>query len=505
MPSISLDQTPIIARPLKDFFVIIGFWIVVGIGLSLAVWLIPIEPTRPDSLTVAQALASLAFVFLLPGAFMLWLMRRLRLVADARGLTIYRAFKTQFIGWHEIEDYELRAAPQAATARESWIRAHEKWQRLPQLHANLDALRARIQREATSSHAREWQLNIARDDAHNWPKTYVYRDPSGRKGFATIIALLLLYVGLTLGRTSPATSIDIIRDIWNNLEWWGRLGFAAMPLIGLGVVALLLLPQFAIMRAKKTLGRQIIRADQISLTLLDGDAQTRIEWSEITDYYFEDASGPITLHQCVAQSASERIVFRLEIDNYGELKALIRVRAVNAKSRDWRALESADSDTLGGENSLWLGGVAGIGRKVYHYRTRTMRAIIGLGAAILCVLVFGSVSSMLRRGWNSQDIWVLLIFVVPVAIATILGALAFRFSSIQTDENGLFQRGIWGARALRWDEIEAFYYQGYFYEVKGQSTIIRYSDVAARKILQDEIEARSGHKMRRPNSSVGEE
>ena len=493
-------KPPVFARPDRNLYVIIGIWALAGVGISLAVWLIPSEPTpaRPDAITPAQILAMMTAIFFLPCAVMVWLMRRLRLAADARGLWIRSFFKTQFIEWQGIEDYELRPPARYGQQTDlSWICAKEKWQRLPTLHDNMDALRARIQAEATSSRAREWQLNIARDDTDDWPRVYAYRDPSGRRSFWLAFAGLLLYFGYAFSGAFSSDAPATIRYVWDGLEGWGRVAFVLAPLLFLAMFALWLLPIYAAMRAKKGLGAPTIRADQTGLTRPDAESQTRIAWAEITDYFIEDVKGPMTLHQCVVESASTRLVFQHEITGFIELKTMVEARAVNAKSSEWLARESADDDTLGGEPSLWTGGAPGVGRKIYHYRTRTTRAMIFLGGAMMTIMLVAGISSYLRERWVLSELLIPLVFFVPFATLTLGGALAFWRASIQTDENGLTQISIWGERFLRWDEIESFTCYDYFYQVKGATTVIRYGTVAASDTLRAEIEARSGHKMSR--------
>ena len=492
-------QPPVFARPQKELYVIIGIWAIVGLGLLLTIWLIPVKSTRPDAVTSAQFSVLLAVIFLLPCFIFLWLMRRLCVVADARGLWFRGALRQSFVPWQNVEDYELRPPLQSGAFKSRWIRHDAKWRRLPQGFAPMDALQTRIRDEAKWSRAREWQLNIERADG-NWPKTYAYADPSGRRAFGFAVAGALFICGASYWPVFSPQSLESTRLIWNNLELWGRIGSLLMPLIVLLLLALLLWPHLAILRAKQRLGHQIISADRDGLTLLDGKSQTRIAWPEVTDYGIEDAPGRFCLPQYVVESAYARVVFRREIESSGELKALVRAQAVNAQSNDWRARESADSDTLGGETTLWPSGTVGVGRKVYHYRTRIARALLGLGGAMLLVFpirILGLVP--LRDGQmpTTPDRLIGLVFVVPVVALTLGGALAFWRASIQTDDDGIYQRGIWSQRFLRWNEIETFTFNGYFYTVKGVGAPIRYWLVAASESLQAEIEDKSGVKMRR--------
>lgn len=509
MPADNDNATePIISQPKSDFYGFIILLAICGIIVAGAGFFAWHESERYTIQDLWIGLTAIFALFFVPCIFMLWLMRHLCVLADARGLHIRGAFKTRFIPWRDIEDYELRPSPHAATARLSWICANGKWQRLPQLYTDMKSLRARIQTEATASRARDWQLSVERDDAQNWPKTYAYRDPSGRLTFALAFGGLLLYFGLSFGRVFSPGSIQTTRLIWNNLDFWGRFGSLLMPLLVLAMFALWLLPIYSVMRAKKRLGAQIISADQNALTLIDGAEQTQIAWHEITDYFLEDAKGPLTLHQCAVESANARLIFRRKIANYNELKALITARAINAKSDVWRSNESADSDTLGGAASLWSGGVAGVGRKVYHYRTRTTRAVLLFGAVMFLGIAARILAGIpLSNGQmpTAIDRYIGLIFVVPIIPLLVGGALAFWRASIQTDADSILQRGIRGERFLKWSEIEAFTFNGYFYSVRGANTTIRYGTVAASDTLQAEVEARTGLKMRRTDRNESDE
>ena len=493
------NPEPLWVRPRSDFYAFIVLVAICGVIVAIAMIFAARSSTQSNPMPLWAAFALGGALFWLPCLLMLWLMRRLCLVADACGLWFRGLWKKRHIPWRDIEDYELRPSPQSGSTRFAWICHDKKWRRLPQGYAHQEELRARIQVEAQWSRAQEWQLGVERADG-NWPKTYAYRDPSGRKTFALIVVAMLFVFGVTFGQVLSPKSLETTRLIWNDLEWWGRAGSVLMPILVLFLFALWILPHYSILRAKQNLGQQIISADRDALTLIDGETQTRIAWHEVTDYFIEDAPGALTLHQAVVESAHSRIVFRHEIENINELKALIRSHAVNAKSDDWRARESADSDTLGGKLTLWPSGEVGVGRKVYHYRTRTMRALLVLGGAMLLVLpirILGLVP--LREGQlpTTPDRLIGLVFVAPVVALAVGGALAFWRASIQTDETGIYQRGVWSERALRWSEIEAFTFNGYFYALKGADTTMRWGAVAASDTLQAEIETRGGAKLRR--------
>ena len=499
----SNDETPpLVARPQSDFYAFVILVALCGVGMMATAFFTTGSSVQAGTLSQWGAVALVSALFGLPCLIMIWLMRRLCIVADARGLWFQGAFKKSFIAWQDVEDYELRPPLAAGHANLSWIKYRGQWKRLPLGYASQARLRARIQSAAKWSRAQEWQLSVERDEAHQWPKTYAYRDPSGHKALWGSVALVAFLVAILLGNAIANDGFSTARLTWENLDLWGRIGFAMMPLVALTIATLMTFPHYLVFRIKQRLGRHIIRADREAITLIDGSAQTRIAWPDVSDYFVEEVPGALTLHQAVVQSAEARLVFWHEIENLAELKALVKTKAVNAQSSDWRAREGADSDTLGGETTLWPSGIVGVGRKVYHYRTRTGRAMLALGATMLLVFVAGYAASLMRGRTPELSEGIAALIFLPIAALTLVGALAFWRASIQTDETGIYQRGIRGERDLKWDEIESFSFNGYFYTVKGTRTAIRYGLVAASEILRAEIEARSGAKLRhagRPN------
>ena len=478
-------------------WVVIGIWATVGIGCNVALAVQMNAPqAAPRGLTLLEASVMLALVFHLPALVAAWLMLRLRIVAGERGLEFRGAFATRFTAWRDLEDYELRASPQVATSRLTWICAGGKWRQISQFYAPLQALRARIQTEARWSRTQLWQFNIERDDALKEPKTYAYRDPTGGKMFGWVavglsLCVVLVSDGFGLWATTPGFRGDA-------LEKWGRIATIFLPL---------LLAHYAIFRTRKRQNAPPIRADQNGLSLVDAPTPTHIAWDEITDYGIEDPKGAVTMPQYVVEGTGKRLFFQREITDFGELQALICALAINASSCEWLHRESTDKDILGGEPSLWPGGVAGVGRKIYHYRTRTLRALLFLGSSIVLICVVPLIVAFTSGNYANRlgdQIGVTLSMAI-IGFVTGLGWLAFWRASIQTDENGVLHRNIWGERFLPWDEIEAFTFNGYFYALKGARATIRYGLVAAEQSLRAEIEARTGLKMNRTGRRTDDE
>ena len=484
------SAAPLISHPKTEFWVLIGFWALIGIGLWVSVAMAAIN--RPQTAfpgaTAWQIFVVLAIFFYLPCALGAWLMRRLRIVADENGLHFRGLWKSRSVAWASIEDYELRLAPQA-TLPQSWICSDGQWHRLSRLYAHRARLHERIVQRARHSRARAWQLDALREDGP-WPQIFVYRDTATWKLALPLVALSLLMFALPF--FSPSSS---------NAAWRARapaewLDLLARPLVMVALFGLLALPGCLRLRAKRRLLSQEIVADREALTWFDGQNSTRILWADIADYYKADAPGFLALPRCIVQGGAARVVFGRDIERGQELCALIVARARHAACSGWHYHEDADSDTLGGAASLR----AQNGRKIHHYRTRTARAMLLFGAVVLLILpvrILGLVPLSNGQMPTLADRMVGLIFVVPVVALTLGGVLAFWRASIQTDAEGVHQRGIWSARFLAWREIEAFTFNGHFYTLRGADTTIRFWLVAAFDSLRAEIEERSSATLQR--------
>ncbi len=437
-----------------------------------------------------------------------------RIVADAGGLWIYGWHPRRFIAWNAIEDFELRlptsnqgGARDASGTRAS--RAHlksgGKWRHISDLYLPRQPLLDRIARDAKWATAREWNYAETRDDG-DWPKHFEYRDTSGWRlagmyfllaiGFSSQIWVDFLFKGITPFLTA-------IAQMWSFLSFWGRVGLVATPFLMCGSLPLIVLAQYpAILKRRRTLGQKII-ATREEISLFRDGRKISLKWDEIDSYHLETLPGHFQPDKGVMEAGQARIEFITGISDTKSLLALVQNRATGATTTQWLHKNGADEDVLGGAASLYRGGNVGVGPKIHHYRTRTSRAMLPLGALmsalLLLSLAMGNRSGTPRTG---AETGMLLFFSACVAIPTLWGVLRVCFSHLQCEGDGLRQHSFLGERFLRWDEIESLVFNGHYYRVTGRRQKIRFGLVADCEGLVAEIEKRAGVECKRDGNAV---
>ena len=83
-----------------------------------------------------------------------------------------------------------------------------------------------------------------------------------------------------------------------------------------------------------------------------------------------------------------------------------------------------------------------------------------------------------------------------LGLPTIWGLCGWFFSAAESGESGLKNRGIWGQRSLRWDEIKEWGYNGFCYSVRGSRATLRYGIVADFGGLEARLKERAPDKQR---------
>ena len=121
---------------------------------------------------------------------------------------------------------------------------------------------------------------------------------------------------------------------------------------------------------------------------------------------------------------------------------------------------SAESDVLGGAASLWSSRREGVGKRVYHYRTRTNRSLLSLALFFAVVPVL----SILIQQWagiaaksSFMSATGLPLF---LGLLVILGIWQYSKARIETDSEGITQRTLAGTRYFAWAEIIDYYQSG---------------------------------------------
>ena len=345
--------------------------------------------------------------------------------------------------------------------------------------------------------AHRFERRETRDDAQ-WPKTFAYRDVSGWQLVAVYFGLTFALAALSFVQAATYgldAFIARYSAMWNGMSWLERGGFVLIQLMLFGALPLTILASYPATVTRRRWLDKSVEATPETLTFREADGQTTVRFDEITDYFLELLPGHFQDDLCVVEVGKRRFEFLSGIADSQLLRALVGERAVNANAKSWRHAAGRDGDILGGEQSLWRGANIGVGAKIHHYRTRFNRIALVFGLALTLMMwvrpLFGGVRGGALVMPQTED-WVMaLIFSVLIGLPTLWGWLGWFFSAVERDESGLKQRGIWGRRELRWDEIEAWGYNGFCYFVRGAGTTLRYGIVADWAGLQAELQKRA--------------
>jgi hypothetical protein len=449
-------------------------------------------------------------LFGLPALGGAWYLAHCRIVAGSDGLLLRGFFKSNFVLWSQIEDYELRvpSPSQSKTGLpEAFLQIGGKWRKINRVYVPYDGLLERIAQEAKWSKARAWQRDDLREDG-DWPKTFAYPAESGWKvaGMAIGVFLVLTFL-LTLqafaGGIKVATSN--IAMTWSGLSGWGRVAFVLVPFLLPAAYSLIIWAQYpALLTRRRYHGQQIV-ATLNGLTFTKNGTDTSMRWDEIESYHLEMIPGHFQPTLGVIESRRDRIEFVSGIMGDKTLSALVAARARNAKTREWRHLGGVSDEVLGGAASFWKGGNVGVGPQIRHYRTRSARAFLWFGGLYTGAVCFQLTTKRLGNGrpMSPADFWLDVGIVVFVCVIMLLGILAYQFAAVRCEEDALVKSGIFGERSMRWSEMTKLEFNGYVLVVTGEKRKIRVAALVADFAgLKAEVEKRTGLTAKRNNNAV---
>ncbi len=337
-----------------------------------------------------------------------------------------------------------------------------------------DALKRFIAQHAPAAPACEWATLGTRPDA-DFPQTFGYHSAENWQRAWVAAAQVGMSAGVLVFFIGPK-----VPRIIGEMGWaWGLSMIAVMILVMAGLpllmVCVAVLPTF--LDARRRRGEAIV-ADRDGLVWTDERTARRVvlPWGDITDYGIGEPIGRLrggSYRRIVRGGAKgEEITFSFALANAAILCEIIAKQAVNARAHaaadgKWRSLTpGADVDVLGGEGARWTGGVAGVGGRVFHYRTRTNRAMLWfLWAFALIVLLTISLnaSGMTQaRSDNGGDAVIGTLTFLMTATAA-YATWRYYAGRVVTNGDGVTQYAPTGRRFLRWKDITD-------YEVKGEAS-----------------------------------
>ena len=481
---------------------VLAIWEAFGVFFSIGAFF----AANPQDFWPMQSVATL--ICHLPVALGALWVARLRLDAEESGLRVRGFARTRFIPWQDIEDFGFQLSPsnqQNAAPLAVVVTPARTW-KFSRMWKPFDELLELIARHATRAKTREWGT-IGTRECDDGRQTFRHRDTPNWQiaayfcGFSALMALRVT------GGTSPQTIIANMTPMWNSLSVAGRFAFVSS--MSFGVFALpgvLIAAHFMGLRQKRRMLEVEIVATRDGLELWNGPSRRVCSWREVERFELEPVRGSLQLPLCVVWARGQKFEWHSGIEQGRLLREIVRVRSLNASTKSWKYPPGRSEDNLGDELSQWPSGVVGIGPKRYGYHTRTNRALLAGGLVMLTAFGFGSATSLYQRGYAWADVPSALVACAlfsPVFLLVIGGLVAWNRAWVETTDEELRHHSLFGPRALRWDSVRRVSFDGYHLAIKGEGRTIRLGLVADFDHLVEEIETKSGVKMKRTDRKSG--
>ena len=373
--------------------------------------------------------------------------RRGAIIADETGLRWRRFGGWKCVGWDEVSDYSGRQYRKSASktiiaavieTTAGRIKFGSEW-------TYSELLLEAVEQRATVAMAREWGL-IGTRSCDPWPRVFGYDTFSNRWSPRLLLKLSLMFVVYVL--VKPALSLTGLAAL---VGWRMTLTTAALYLLLTLPLAILLLvrPLLDYRAVQKRLGERVTLTRE-GLVFEGGTRHIEARWEEVTGYRIV-GTGKYTV-----ETGSGAFDFLSSIGNSLLLRENIRLYAIEAADTEWKV--RADADALGGEAARWSGGQVGVGARVFHYRTRTVRAWLWYGVLLLVILC-GMVAVIFFNSATGSLLDLLPFALIMLALAAVLlkGWQTYRCGGIHLDEDGLMQMTPLGQTRLPWGQISDFY------------------------------------------------
>lgn len=490
----TIDAVPVCSRPAKVAWVFVAFFTVMG-GLSLSLpWM------EPRSREVGALMASgfMASFFLIPALVCAVWTARGRIIADDWGLRWRGLGRWRSAEWDNVQDYydklpsksnRISSGPEMVVETSAGrLTFSREW-------TPHQAIRDVIEQRATCARAKSWGVKGTRPE-DDWPHVFHYDTRDNRTTLWVLSGCLLLLYGMMLGRAIPKT-VEWVRELG-----WG-LGLAPV------LVMLILLFTYSLMfwvgaflpLEAKQRKHQRITVSLSHLRYEDTGRTFEIAWRDVSDYFlasFPAKIAPGYLYRVVTNTGS--FDFTAALSEASLLRIIIPLYATGAKTKQWRSHD--DFDLLGGQRSRWSGGCEGVGERVFHYRTRTNRALLWLFAffALIPLIPF-AVDPWLGLPIR-DDTGAILTTCALMGAAWLWTFWRYQTARVLIDSRGIIQNTMQGTRCVAWDEVQDYYKSGsdmfiYGNIVSTEGRVRFWLGIADAEELQDEIARRAVHSQSR--------
>ncbi len=436
-------------------------------------------PPSPMETAVWEAIAGACLLLALGVA---WWLARACVVADASGLRWRGVGPWKSARWEDVRDfYERSTRAGAESTTVSAVKTASGEVGVTSLWSGADALREQVELRAVHSLTHVWEA-LGTRAVDPWPRVFDYDTLENRWAPRLWLKLFLVYVVYVL--VKPAMQLPAMAGL---MGWATTLLTAGLYLLLVGSLGLIFLIPLAQYRAA---GRR--KAERITVSLggivfEDGSRRVEAVWADVTGYGMAYGKGAAVRY--TVETRQGAFDFLANIRQTAVLRAVIQRYAAESADQEWCL--RADPEALGGEAARWSGGAAGIGARVFHYRTRSYRAMLPLALCLTFGLLAVSAGLGLLPGASvAGEAW-------GAAVCAALyfgGWYAYRTCSIQADEEALTRVTPLGRHRLRWDQVENYFLTGEQSQgvVQGRGESLRFgSGIVGSEELKSEIVRRA--------------
>ena len=454
-------------------------------GLAVAVFV----GSGPGSL-IAFSVACFAFCVIGLVLAIFWA-RRGAIIADEAGLRWRGTGGWKSANWGEVSDYYVRRSHQNASktivaavieTTAGRIKFGSEW-------IDFEPLMEVVERRATGAAAREWGL-LGTRPCDPWPRRSGYDTFSNRWSPRLLLKLSLLFVVYAL--VQPALSLTGLAAL---LGWWMTLTTAALYLLLTVPLAILLLvrPLLDYRAVQKRMGERITLTPE-GLVFEDDSWRIDARWDEVTGY------GIVGTGKYTVETGGGAFDFLGSIGSGLLLRENIRLYATQAADTEWKAPLGVDA--LGGEEARWSGGQVGVGARVFHYRTRSVRGVL-----LFCLVLFlvccatMTIIQLSNVSGSGSFVSQTALFVSMGFFWFLYGWRYFCVAGVHLDEDGLTQISPFGQTRLAWAQVRDFWVifnsegkvTGYRVEGRDGRRVRFGQTIVEREELKAEIARRAAH------------
>jgi hypothetical protein len=344
----------------------------------------------------------------------------------------------RLIPWAAVSDYYYEDTPSQYPIIET---SSGKLRLQPTMWNNTTLLEQVIQKQATEAKVSSWQ-RLGLRPVDEWPKTYRY---AASPHYWLIAGLVLIQVLVIAFRTPDFVRRETIFHLLIEAGDYSvpsvafflfAIAFYALQFCIFGVVAFCI---WRSARARRNRSYQTIIASQTELTYHDERQTFTVRWEDVTD--FRSTQKPRSLaYLWVVETTHGDFDFESCLHSPTSLCRVIRHLTNHS---DWPRKAEVFDERLGGTASQWTGATAGEGDRVFHYRTRTNRALL------MVVLFMFSLPAIFSFLDSKVELLKWFLAVVPIAVFWLFYCL----TEIHIGQGGMLFLSPFRKTRILWEQV----------------------------------------------------